>query len=402
MRKKILIIVAILVVLLVISVQFAVRYYVPQTPDALSQREIHQFSGKVIIVGAGAAGLSAANFLQNNSVDYKILEATDRYGGRIQKNTNFADFPIDIGAEWIHDDKAVLNRLRGEESDNVAEQVVLYQPMNVYTWDGENYDKTAELLLKIAYSAFKEYKFKRSTWFDFIETNFANNVKHNIIYNSPVTEIDYTANSVKITTQSGQTYTADKVIVTVPLGVLQGNHITFNPAMPDEKIKAIQSVYYPPGFKLFMKFSEQFYPDMIAVETEKGEKSYYDVAYHKGSTDNVLGLLSVGTSAEKYQALGSEEEMVKAVLDELDTIFNGKASQTYLGEHLLQNWSKEAYILGAYTDSFTDDEELLQWLNAPLANKVYFAGETYAEGYRSTVHGAIISGNQTAMQILSE
>ena len=38
-----------------------------------------------------------------------------------------------------------------------------------------------------------------------------------------------------------------------------------------------------------MKFSDQFYPDVITYETSSGEKTYYDVAYGKESEDNVLG-----------------------------------------------------------------------------------------------------------------
>ena len=40
-----------------------------------------------------------------------------------------------------------------------------------------------------------------------------------------------------------------------------------------------------------MKFSDQFYPDVITSETSSGEKTYYDVAYGKDAQDHVLGLL---------------------------------------------------------------------------------------------------------------
>ena len=63
----------------------------------------------VIIIGAGASGLAAAKKLEEDSVTYQILEATNKLGGRIQKNDTFADFPIDIGAEWIHENKSILN-----------------------------------------------------------------------------------------------------------------------------------------------------------------------------------------------------------------------------------------------------------------------------------------------------
>ena len=60
------------------------------------------FEGNVIIVGAGVSGLAAAKKLEEQGINYQILEASDKYGGRIQKNVGFADFPIDLGAEWIH------------------------------------------------------------------------------------------------------------------------------------------------------------------------------------------------------------------------------------------------------------------------------------------------------------
>ena len=57
---------------------------------------------KVLIVGAGAAGLSAGFLLEREAVDFEILEASSTHGGRVRKVEGFADFPIDLGAEWIH------------------------------------------------------------------------------------------------------------------------------------------------------------------------------------------------------------------------------------------------------------------------------------------------------------
>lgn len=49
---------------------------------------------KVIIIGAGMAGLSAANHLIKNGLsDFRVLEARNRTGGRIVS--------IDLGAEKV-------------------------------------------------------------------------------------------------------------------------------------------------------------------------------------------------------------------------------------------------------------------------------------------------------------
>jgi monoamine oxidase len=47
--------------------------------------------------------------LEENNIRYAILEATDRYGGRLKEDTAFADFPIDLGAEWIHNLPVILD-----------------------------------------------------------------------------------------------------------------------------------------------------------------------------------------------------------------------------------------------------------------------------------------------------
>ena len=80
----------------------------------------------VIIIGAGAAGLAAAKKLEEAGYAYQILEATDHYGGRIQKNEDFADFPIDLGAEWIHTDKSILNELIGSFEPEPDVETILY------------------------------------------------------------------------------------------------------------------------------------------------------------------------------------------------------------------------------------------------------------------------------------
>lgn len=57
---------------------------------------------KVLIIGAGMAGLSAANHLLQNGIDsFKILEARSRLGGRIV-SIPLAQQNVELGANWIH------------------------------------------------------------------------------------------------------------------------------------------------------------------------------------------------------------------------------------------------------------------------------------------------------------
>ena len=57
---------------------------------------------KVVVVGAGAAGLYAGWFLKERGFDVTILEASNRIGGRIKAHSGFADYDIELGAERIY------------------------------------------------------------------------------------------------------------------------------------------------------------------------------------------------------------------------------------------------------------------------------------------------------------
>lgn len=55
----------------------------------------------IVIVGAGAAGLSAARYLKQHGQNAIILEARDRIGGRVRTIHDFG-VPVDLGAAWLH------------------------------------------------------------------------------------------------------------------------------------------------------------------------------------------------------------------------------------------------------------------------------------------------------------
>lgn len=57
---------------------------------------------KVLVIGAGIAGLSAAYHLTQAGIEAIVLEARARIGGRVWTNRDFADIPVEFGAELIH------------------------------------------------------------------------------------------------------------------------------------------------------------------------------------------------------------------------------------------------------------------------------------------------------------
>ena len=246
-----------------------------------------------------------------------------------------------------------------------------------------------------------ESKFKNSTWYDFVNENIAATVKHKIEFNSPVTAINYSDGKVQVKTKDGAIHTADKVLVTVSIGVLKANHITFIPDLSKKKKDAINSIIFHPGFKLVMKFSEKFYPDAINCKVESGEKGFYDIAFKKEAQSNILGLLVTGNSTEAYYKLKSEEAIVKSAITELDNIFNGKASESYTGEYILENWGQHQFTRGTWTEAFLHKKSELKTLNKPLDKKVYFAGEINDTYQQMGVPGAILSGYHSIDKLLT-
>ena len=82
-----------------------------------------------------------------------------------------------------------------------------------------------------------------------LETRVLPSVLEDIIYEQQVTAINYEGDKVTVTTKDGTTYEADKVLVTVPIAILQNDVITFTPPMPAEKATALKKVKTLPGCK---------------------------------------------------------------------------------------------------------------------------------------------------------
>ena len=56
---------------------------------------------RVVVVGAGIAGLTVANALAHAGVESVVFEARDRIGGRLH-TIDLAGTPVDMGGSWIH------------------------------------------------------------------------------------------------------------------------------------------------------------------------------------------------------------------------------------------------------------------------------------------------------------
>lgn len=358
------------------------------------------FTGDVIIVGAGAAGLAAGYLLERHNINFQIIEAAADYGGRVKRANSFVDFPIDVGAEWIHASPSILADLLNNPQLDASIDFVVYNPQTFGAAPNGNL-----VSRNFASNFYSEHKFKSTTWYGFFEQYMVPSFASKIVHNQPITEIDYTSNRVTLTSSDNTTYEADKVIVTTPIKVLQNEAITFVPALSSEKSNAINSIFMGDGLKVFIEFSEKFYPDLFFTgglfsSLAGDDKIFYDAAFRKDSNSHVLGLFTINSPASTYTSLSSDQAIIDKILEELDELFDNQASKYYM-QHIVQNWSNEPYIGGSYSTDFDNDQEnTVNTIKEPIDNKIYFAGEALSIDNQATVHGACESGYEAVKRIL--
>lgn len=374
---------------------------VENLPEVTALDKSYEYSGKVIIVGAGPSGLAAAKILERNQIDYLILEATDRFGGRLKKDTTLADFPIDLGAEWIHSNPIVLNKIKGLSGTAIEEDLIPYHLESAAKWNGNTIKEVSKAELDFRYRFLPESKFKSSTWYDFVEENLAKSVQSKIHFNSAVTSIDYSDDEVMVKTVGGKTYKADRVLVTVSVGVLKSEAIEFTPALDVKKKKAIASINFRPGLKVALKFSDTFYHNAIECASNSGERAYYDIALGKETESNILGFLCTGEESRRYIEYSTDEALVQVLLEELDQMYTGRATELFTGEYRIEKWSEYEFTRGTWTQAFEESPHHLRHLNRSLMNKVFFAGEINDPYRQMGVPGAILSGYHSIDELLS-
>lgn len=358
----------------------------------------------VIVIGGGAAGLTAAYDLKRRNIPVQVLEANSTIGGRIRKLEGFADFPMDLGAEWIHSDASILDTIVDDSNvkvdlDTIDEETDMYQ---IYTKDGEwrsdPWETDNELL-----------RFKNSCWFDFFNDFIVPTVTDNIVCNCVVDTIDYSRDNehgaVHVITKDGRTFCGSQVIVTVGIKILQRNDINFIPCLPRAKRRAIDNVPHESGMKVFFEFSKQFYFDAgfdiysKSSDGKHGDTFYWNVSTGRDSTKHILGVFIYGEKSLDYIDL-DDKAIRNKILADLDRAFDGQASASYV-QHFVQNWTRnEPFVRGLYS-SYRNGLRPMYTIQRPVERKIFFAGEALpANGHEyGYAHGAALSGRNAVRQV---
>jgi monoamine oxidase len=429
-------------------------------PSSLSQD-----AKKVLVIGAGIAGISAARKLQAEGVEVVALEARNRVGGRIWTDHSLG-VPLDLGAAWIHGNSLDNPVAKIVEDNDIKTLVTDYDKAITYDTDGtlledgvvteadefffdvlqeaEAYGETLKQDISLQEGLEQALSNKRlsaqghrlfdhmtSVW---IEHEYGADVSELSLWNAQqgeafdgddvlfpggyqqlidvlalgldirvnhvVSKVSYSANGVSVTTNQG-VFQADYAIITLPLGVLQSNAVTFSPALPQEKIEAIQSLGMGSYNKTCLRFPKVFWPKepdwLDYVNNPKGLWSEFLNICHYGDAPILIGI-NPGTVGRELEIL-SDKETVESAMNVLKTMF-GKAIPEP-SAFKIARWHGDPFAKGAY--SFIpvgSSGDTLDALAANVNDKLFFAGEATSRDYQSTVHGGYLSGLRAADEIL--
>uniref|UniRef100_A0A8C0G6A9 Lysine demethylase 1B n=1 Tax=Chelonoidis abingdonii TaxID=106734 RepID=A0A8C0G6A9_CHEAB len=345
----------------------------------LLPKEYHNKS--VIIVGAGPAGLAAARQLHNFGIKVIVLEAKDRIGGRVWDDRTFKGVTVGKGAQIVN----------GCVNNPIA---LMCEQVSARSWDHNEFfaqfagDHT---LLTPGYST--------------IIDKLAEGV--DVRLKLPVHSIDYSGEEVQVTTADGTVWTAQKVLVTVPLALLQKNAIQFNPPLPERKMKAINSLGAGVIEKVALQFPYRFWDSKIQgadffghVPPSSSKRGLFSVFYDMDPQGKYSVLMSVvtGDAVTTIKNL-DDKQVLQLCMTVLRELFKEQEVPDPV-KYFVTRWNKDPWIQMAYSFVKTGGSgEAYDVIAEDLQGTIFFAGEATNRHFPQTVTGAYLSGVREASKI---
>ncbi|WP_461453268.1 flavin monoamine oxidase family protein [Mucilaginibacter sp.] len=428
-----------------------------------------------IIIGAGAAGLMAAYKLSEAGKKVIVLEARNRTGGRIHTISHESFFKhAELGAEFIHGDLPVtLNLLKeaniayspaGGEMVRYAKGQFVEDEALIPNWDillkklddlerdvsideflqthfgGDEFTVIRDGVIKYV-SGYDTADPKKASSFALrnewnnedddaqrrIDDGYCSMINYladkckglgNVIYlSSVVNRVDWKHAEVKVTTTAGEVYQAKKVIIAIPLGVLQADKkdkgaVEFHPPIK-QQLQAINNM----GFGAIIKFLLEFkYAFWESGDTKKlAGKRLTDMAFlisdekiptwwTQQPKNSALLTGWLGGPPAEAKKDNTTEELLQQALQSLSNIF--KIDVEELKANLIAsniiNWTTEPFTRGSYSYDTVASAEARKLLDAGVDDTIFFAGEYLYDGpAMGTVEAALTSGQNVAQKLLN-
>lgn len=222
--------------------------------------------------------------------------------------------------------------------------------------------------------------------------------------------------------QSGEisTWTADAVLVTVPLGCLQRNAISFSPPVPASIQAGIEALSYGALGKVFVEFSEVFWPQ------DNDQFIYYPTPLAPGASIDESSILSYATVTSNLWIMSGTKglciqvaepltQRIEAMADDaavlfafFEPLFRLMRTEPYkdlpdLASIETTHWTTDAFAgFGSYSVEKTGDDAslLVDALHEHRRSRLQFAGEHCIQTGSGCVHGAFETGEIAARNLL--
>lgn len=357
---------------------------------------------KIIILGAGMAGLAAGYELSQAGHDVTILEARMRPGGRV--HTLREPFSDGLYAE------AGAARIPGNH-DLTLKYVKLFdvplEPMYPTKFNALRVDgKTTR---EIPISGFTEglgqffgselggdpagwSKIKGGT--DLLPKAFARRLADKIRYNSPVVRIEQDANSARAVFLHGgspQTLSADRILCTIPFSVLR--NIELPADFSERKREVIKNQRYDSVSRVYLQTKNRFWENKglngFALTNDAVE--IWQPTWSQPGPRGILMTYNRPGQAERIAGM-KENERISSTLDQLNGIFPG-LSENFEGA-TTKCWIEDEWSRGAW--SFVGPRDFVS-ASTP-GGRIHFAGEHLSPWF-SWMQGALDSSLRAVKQI---
>jgi monoamine oxidase len=405
----------------------------------------------VVVIGAGAAGLAAAQALTAGGLTSMVLEADGHIGGRAHTEIMPDGAPFDLGCHWMH--SASLNPFvetadvlgvryerregygrsaffRNDRWLNDAEGATGVQTMEeretalAAAWsqgmdksvvetverDGpwtevlDYYDtlNTSSDVDQISIGDLVSYHDTEENWpvvdgYGTLVSRWGVDVP--VSLNTVATAVRWGASGVCVETNKGQIQ-AKCAVIAVSTGVLASGDIRFSPELPIEKHSAIAALPLGNYNRIRLEIDRHVFPDDLAerIVVERPGHLPMQISLGAYGFNCAIGIVA-GRYADWLERAGTTASR-EAVIDALCHVF-GNDLRAKVKSDRQSAWRGNPFVRGAYSTSVPGQFHQRSVLAQPVADRLFFCGEATSTDHFCTCHGARMTGERVIREIQS-
>jgi monoamine oxidase len=356
---------------------------------------------KIVIIGAGMAGLVAGYELSQVGHDITILEAQTRSGGRVQTlREPFSDgLYAEAGAARIPDNHDLT--LKYVKLFGVPLEPMYPSQLSALRVSGDSKREVSIDGFTDGLAEFFGSEFRGPTRFskvkggnDNLPKAFAHRLGARISYGSPVVKIEQDANSARVTfldKGKSQTLSADRVLCALPFSVLR--NVELPSAFPEQKITIIRNLQYASVSRVYLQEKKRAWEEKglngFAVTSDAVE--IWQPTWSQPGPRGILMTYNRPGQAERIAAM-KESDRISSTLAQLGQWFPGLQENFERGASKI--WTEDQWARGAW--SFVGPRDMIA-ASSPVG-RIHFAGEHLSPWF-SWMQGALDSGLRAAKEI---